>query len=120
MEPQWVTSVIEIYFKIRPVPETQALYRKMGLTTYEYWRMELDWLLNSVWDSKNPEFRDMPGSYYLLHKYGDGGRIELDDEDRKALWDKFIIELGMYPPIFPLKFTPRQRQPPPSSSASPE
>ena len=63
----------------------------MGLTTYEYWRMELDWLLNSAWDSTNPDFRDMPGSCYLLRKYGDGHKIELDDEDRKALWDRFII-----------------------------
>lgn len=117
MEPQWVKSVIEIYFELRPPAETQALYRSRGLSTFDYWRMELDWLINSKWDSQNPEFRDMPGSYYLLHKYGDGGRIELDDEDRKALWDKFIIELGMYPPIFPLKFTPRRS--PPSSSASP-
>ena len=120
MDPPWVTSVIEIYFKIRPVPETQALYRSWGLNTFDYWRMELDWLINSVWDSTNPEFRDMPGSYYLLHKYGDGGKIELDDDDRLALWNRFIVELGMYPPIFPLKFTPRQRPPQsPSSSASP-
>lgn len=102
----WAKSVLEIYFELRPVPETQALYRSHGLTTFDYWRLELDWLLNSTWDSQNPEFRDMPGSYYLLQKYP-GPKIQLDDEDRKVLWDMFIIELGMYPPIFPLKFVTR-------------
>jgi hypothetical protein len=77
-----------------------AIYKSMQFTTYECWRYELDWLLNSVWST---EFRDD----YLLHKYGPVCKLQLDDEDHKALWDRFIFEIT-------------RRQPPPSSSASPE
>ena len=115
--PIWANTIMEIYFEIRPPPETQALYRRQGLTTFDYWKLELEWLLNSTWDATNAEFREMPGIVYLLQKYP-GPKIQLDDEDRKVLWDRFIIELGMYPPIFPLKFEQFTQQPPrPSSSA---
>jgi len=75
-----------------------AVYKTMGFTNYECWRCEFDWLLNAVCVS------DID---YLLYKYGPVCKLQLDDEDHKALWDSFIFE-----------FT--RRQPPPSSSASPE
>ena len=107
---------MEIYFEIRPVYETQNLYKSKGLSTLDYWKYELEWLLNSTW-VPDAEFRALPGIDYLLHKYS-GPKIQLDDEDRMTLWLRFITELGMNPPTFAFKFMPRLA--PPSSSASSE
>ena len=109
----WDDSIMEIYFEMRPVYETQCLYKKKDLYPIDYWTLELDWLLNSTW-APDAEFRALPGIDYLLQKYT-GPKIQLDDEDRMTLWLRFITELGMNPPTFALKFTPRP--PPPSSSA---
>jgi len=78
----WVTSLIEFYFKNRSVAKSMAVYKTMGFTNYECWRCEFDWLLNAVCVS------DID---YLLYKYGPVCKLQLDDEDHKALWDSFIF-----------------------------
>jgi hypothetical protein len=40
---------------------------------------------------------------YLFNKYP-GPKIRLDDQDRQALMERFITDLGMYPSIFPFTF----------------
>lgn len=111
----WIDSIIEIYFEMRPVPETQELYKTKGMLAFDYFDLELKWLLDSTW-VPDDEFRTLPGINYLLHKYP-GPKIQLDDEDRMALWLRFLYELGINPQTTHLKFKPRSARP--SSSASP-
>jgi hypothetical protein len=116
MDQEWVTSVIDVYFELRPFFETQALYRSRGLTGFDYLYYEVDWLINSVWDTTCDEFRNMPGSQYLLDKYNNSPKIEIDDEDRKNLWKRFLYELGFLPCHYPFEFKLRgpsriQKQP---------
>lgn len=91
----WTDVIMDTYWELRPCEETQALYKKRGLTCFDYWRLEIDWLINSTWDK---EF--MYDVDYLFDKYT-GQKIQLDDEDRETLMNRFITDLGMFPPIFP-------------------
>jgi len=104
-EMKWVDSIMDVYFDLRPVFETQKLYRSKGLNVFHYWTYELDYLTGSTW-VPDEEFRSLRGIEYILEKYP-GDRIRLDAHDQKLLWNRFIIELGMNPPTFSLKFVPK-------------
>jgi hypothetical protein len=91
----WIDTIMDVYWELRPCAETQAIYKKRGLTCFDYWRLEIEWLINSTW---NREL--MYDVEYLFDKYS-GPKIRLDDQDRQALMERFIMDLGMYPSIFP-------------------
>lgn len=94
----WVRSILDVYFDLRPFHETQALYKSKGLSTFDYWKYEIDYLTKSTWNIDD-EFKSLKGVDYLLNKYA-GPKIQLDEDDREILRYSFIIELGMNPDTF--------------------
>jgi len=82
--------------------ETQEMYKKYKLSAFDYWKMELEYLTCSAW-AKDDEFCNLLNIGYLLEKYPDH-KIKLDYEDRCLLGKAFLIDLGMNPAVFPMKF----------------
>lgn len=94
----WTRKILDIYWDLRPCAETQSLYKRMGLTTFTYWKYELEYLTKSTWK------RDPCLPEYILNKYT-SEKIELDRIDQVTLGEAFIVDLGMIPACFPIKFT---------------
>jgi hypothetical protein len=94
----WVKSIIDIYWEMRPCDKTQQAYKSKGLKAADYWNLELEYLTKSVW-IKDDEFRSLKGIDYLLHKYP-GETVVLDELDRKMLKIQFLYDLGMDPSVF--------------------
>ena len=94
----WIQSILDIYWEMRPCKETQELYKSNGLTTFEYWRMEIEYLTQSTW-IKDDEFQGLEGVQYLLEKYP-GEIVILDEIDQFELRNRFLIDLGIHPAFF--------------------
>lgn len=90
----WTENILEFYWDMRPCQETQELYKRMGLSAFEYWKYEIMYLTESTWR------RDECLPKYILDKYT-GEKIQLDKDDKKVLRRAFIIDLGMIPDCFP-------------------
>lgn len=90
--------MLDIYWELRPCEETQALYKSKGLTPFDYWKYEIEYLTRSTW-AKEPSLPP-----YLLKKYENIEKIQLDEEDREELTRGFIVDLGMNPMTFAVKF----------------
>ena len=97
----WTRSIMDVYWDMRPCYETQELYKRHNLKTFDYWKMELEYLTGSTW-VPDEEFRSLPGISYLLEKYHGSPKIRLDKEDRRNLGCEFITDLGMNPYTFAL------------------
>lgn len=98
----WVSTIMDIYWELRPCIETQELYKKHNLKPFDYWRLELEYLTGSTW-AKDAEFCQLPNISYLLDKYRESGsKIRLDEEDKKTLAIAFVTDLGMNPATFAL------------------
>lgn len=95
--PLWARHMLDIYWEIRPCVETQTLYKARGLAPYDYWTFELQYLTCSTW-VKDPSLPK-----YLLKKYENFEKINLDAEDREVLGCAFLVDLGMNPATFPVK-----------------
>ena len=95
---EWINSIMEIYWELRPCDKTQQAYKSKGLNITDYWNLELEYLTKSVW-IKDAEFRSLKGIDYLLHKYP-GETVVLDELDRKLLKIQFFYDLGIDPSVF--------------------
>jgi hypothetical protein len=95
---EWITSIMEIYWELRPCDKTQKAYKSRGLKMTDYWNMEIEYLTKSVW-IKDAEFRSLKGVDYLLNKYP-GETVVLDAIDRAFLRTQFFYDLGVDPSIF--------------------
>lgn len=94
----WIQSIMDIYWEMRPCKEIQELYKSKGFDTFDYWRMEIEYLTKSVW-IKNEEFRNLEGVSYLLEKYP-GESVILDEDDQMDLRNRFLLDLGIHPACF--------------------
>lgn len=94
----WTRKILDVYWELRPCAETQDLYKRMGFTTFEYWTYELHYLTKSTW-AKDPSLPE-----YILEKYKDSEKIQLDRVDQLVLGEAFIVDLGMIPACFPIKW----------------
>ena len=92
---EWTKSIMDIYWEMRPCDKTQKMYKSKGLKALDYWRMEIEYLTQSVW-IKDEEFKSLKGIEYLLDKYP-GETVILDSVDREALKNQFFYDLGIYP-----------------------
>ena len=95
---EWIKSIMDIYWEMRPCGKTQQAYKSRGLKAMDYWRLEIEYLTKSVW-KKDEEFCSLKGIEYLLQKYP-GETVVLDESDGKALQAQFFYDLGMDPGIF--------------------
>jgi hypothetical protein len=86
---------MEIYWEMRPCDKTQQLYKSKGLKVFDYWRLELEYLTQSVW-IKDEEFKSLKGIKYLLDKYP-GETVVLDSLDRALLKRQFFYDLRVDP-----------------------
>jgi hypothetical protein len=91
----WIESIMNIYWEMRPCEKTQNIYKSKGLNIFDYWRMEIEYLTQSVW-IKDEEFKSLKGVEYLLDKYP-GETVVLDSVDREALKNQFCYDLGIDP-----------------------
>ena len=94
----WIRSILNIYWELRPCYETQLLYKSRNLRAFDYWKHEIEYLTKSIW-KKTDEFMSLEGIEYLVNKYP-GEKIQLDRDDRIALGKQFLIDLGMNPSTF--------------------
>lgn len=91
-------ALIVTYFENRPCDVVQDIYRSSGLKCYDYWEGELRHILI---DSCLVACDEVPE--YYRKKYP-GPKIwirDMDADDKKYIFNRFVIELGMYPGIFP-------------------
>jgi len=95
---EWITSILEVYWDLRPCDKTQQLYKSKGLKPFDYWKLEIDYLTKSVW-IKDEEFLSLKGVEYLLFKYP-GETVVLDENDRFLLKTHFLYDLGIDPRTF--------------------
>ena len=95
---EWITSIMEIYWELRPCDKTQQAYKSRGLKVVDYWNLEIEYLTKSVW-IKDAEFRSLKGIDYLLDKYP-GETVVLDSIDQALLRTQFYYDLGVDPSIF--------------------
>lgn len=93
-----MTSIMEIYWELRPCDKTQQVYKSKGFELLDYWNLELEYLTKSVW-IKDAEFRSLKGIDYLLNKYP-GETVVLDAIDQALLRTQFYYDLGVDPSIF--------------------
>ena len=111
MEP--AHNLINVYFDMKPFEETKEKYRQRGLKCIDYWYNELKYILVD-----SLEFNE--GPQYYKQKYGETLRIcDMDTEDRTHILNAFILQLGMYPPIFPFSIKHFSLQPHPGSPKKP-
>jgi len=95
---EWIQSIMDIYWELRPCDKTQQAYKSRGLKMFDYWKFELEYLTKSVW-IKDEEFRSLKGIDYLLNKYP-GETVVLDEVDRTLLKIHFLYYLGINPTVF--------------------
>ena len=95
---EWIQSIMDIYWQLRPCDKIQELYKSKGLKAFDYWKLEIEYLTKSVW-IKDAEFRSLKGIEYLLYKYP-GDTVLLDHIDRIALKNQFLYDLGIDPSTF--------------------
>lgn len=94
---EWIQSIMDIYWEMRPCDKIQELYKSKGLKAIDYWKFEIEYLTKSVW-IKDEEFRSLKGIEYLLNKYP-GETVVLDEIDQNSLKIQFLYDLGI-PPMF--------------------
>ena len=95
---EWIQSIMDIYWEMRPCDKTQQAYKSKGLKAIDYWKFEIEYLTKSVW-IKDEEFRSLNGIEYLLNKYP-GETVVLDKVDRTLLKIQFLYDLGIDPNTF--------------------
>ena len=98
MSNDWIQSIMDIYWKMRPCKETQELYNSNGFKPFHYWKLEIEFLTKSIW-IKNAEFRALVGIEYLLNKYP-GETVRLDEIDQLKLRNRFLYDLGIPPEFY--------------------
>jgi hypothetical protein len=89
----WITSILDVYWDLRPCLKTQELYKSHNLKPSDYIIYELKYLTQSTW-KKDEEFMSLNGIEYLLNKYP-GEKINLDNQDRIELGNRFLFDLGI-------------------------
>jgi len=91
-------QLINSYFDNRPFDKTQKAYKRLGLKCADYWYNELKYILV---DSSLALVDGVPE--YYREKYP-GPRMwirDMDTEDKTCILNCFVLQLGMFPGIFP-------------------